>query len=224
MTHPSWPLFDLRVRTPVLELRLPTDDDLVVLAEVAARGVHEPDFVPFLSTWSTLPPPERRRSILQWHWKARAEWKTEKWLLTLAVVRDGEVVGTQDMGGDDFPLLRTVTSESWLGLEHQGKGTGKEMRAAMLHLAFGGLGAEVAYSGAFADNAPSVGVSRGLGYVDNGDRILRRVDAPSREIRFKLERAVWEQRRRDDIEIVGLEPCLELFGLADDPGGGDQAG
>ena len=31
MGHP-WPLFDLRLRTPRLELRLPTDDDLLALA------------------------------------------------------------------------------------------------------------------------------------------------------------------------------------------------
>jgi hypothetical protein len=36
--HP-WPLFDLRVRTPNLELRLPTDDDLLELARVARAGI-----------------------------------------------------------------------------------------------------------------------------------------------------------------------------------------
>ena len=30
---------------------------------------------------------------------------------------------------------------------------------------------------------------------------------------FRLERADWELRRRDDITIEGLEPCLPLFGL-----------
>ena len=34
MGHPFWPLFDLRVRTPTLELRLPTDDDLVAIARL----------------------------------------------------------------------------------------------------------------------------------------------------------------------------------------------
>ena len=30
--------------------------------------------------------------------------------------------------------------------------------------------------------------------------------------RFKLERVDWERRRRDDIVIENLEPCLPLFG------------
>lgn len=45
---------------------------------------------------------------------------------------------------------------------------GKEMRAAVLSLAFDHLGAEVASSGAWEWNATSLGVSRALGYVDNG--------------------------------------------------------
>jgi hypothetical protein len=35
MTAHPWPLFDLRLRTPCLELRLPTDDDLLELMRVA---------------------------------------------------------------------------------------------------------------------------------------------------------------------------------------------
>ena len=34
--HP-WPLFDLRLRTPRLELRLPTDDDLLELVGIVDR-------------------------------------------------------------------------------------------------------------------------------------------------------------------------------------------
>jgi len=30
-------------------------------------------------------------------------------------------------------------------------------------------------------------------------------------MRFRLGREAWEQRRRDDIEIVGLELCLPMF-------------
>ncbi len=30
-----------------------------------------------------------------------------------------------------------------------------------------------------------------------------------------MERADWENGRRDDIELVGLEACLPLFGLSE---------
>ena len=35
MGHPYWPLFDLVIRTPRLELRPPTDDDVVAIVALA---------------------------------------------------------------------------------------------------------------------------------------------------------------------------------------------
>jgi RimJ/RimL family protein N-acetyltransferase len=213
MAHPYWPLFDLRVRTPVLELRPPTDDDLVELAEVLARGVHDPETMPFAIPFTDASPPALQRGALQYHWRARGEWTAEKWDLALAVVKDGAIVGTQGIHADGFPTRRAVETGSWLGRAFQGQGVGKEMRAAVLHLAFEGLGARVAYSGAWHDNAASLAVSRALGYEDNGDNVELRRGAPDRMIKLKLERAGWERRRRDDIVIENLGPCLELFGL-----------
>jgi hypothetical protein len=60
----------------------------------------------------------------------------------------------------DFSLLRSVGTGSWLGTEYQGQGIGKEMRSAVLHLAFAGLGAQIARSGAYFDNEASLRVSR----------------------------------------------------------------
>ena len=226
MAHPYWPLFDLRIRTPLIELRPPTDDDLVELAAVAGRGVHAADFMPFLVPWSRRPSPELERSVLQWNWRTRAEWTAAGWHLSLVVVRDGRIEGMQGLRSEGFARVRTVNTGSWLGQEFQGRGTGKEMRSAVLHFAFAGLGAVAAYSGAFDDNAASIGVSRAVGYEDNGDVIRDRGGkGVGRELLFKMERVAWDARRRDDIVIEGLEPCLALFGLGDDePGGADRAG
>ena len=30
-------------------------------------------------------------------------------------------------------------------------------------------------------------------------------------LNVRMDRATWEERRRDDIEIVGLEGCLDMF-------------
>jgi RimJ/RimL family protein N-acetyltransferase len=207
-----WPLFRLRVRTPRLELRYPDDDDIVVLADLAAKGVHSADFMPFAHPWTDVPSPEQERASLQHHWHTRATWTAAEWHLPMATVVDGAIVGVQAMIGRNFAATRTVGTGSWLGVDHQGKGVGKEMRAAILHLAFAGLGAVRAESGAWHDNRPSLGVSRALGYEENGDEVALRRDVADRQIRLVLRRDRWEQSRRDDIEIIGLEPCLSMFG------------
>ncbi len=112
----------------------------------------------------------------------------------------------------DFAHLRTVKTGSWLGRQYQGQGLGKEMRAAILHLAFEGLGAIEAMSGAFHDNHASLATSKSLGYIENGDRLMLRRDSSDRIIDLKLDRATWASLRRDDIEIEGLEACFEMFG------------
>jgi RimJ/RimL family protein N-acetyltransferase len=85
------------------------------------------------------------------------------------------------------------------------------MREAILHLAFAGLEAEEALSGAFEDNAASLATSRAVGYQENGQARGQRRDSSGRTLRFRMGRDAWEQRRRDDIEIVGLEDCLDMF-------------
>jgi RimJ/RimL family protein N-acetyltransferase len=81
----------------------------------------------------------------------------------------------------------------------------------MLHLAFEGLGAAEAHSGAFHDNAASLGTSRAVGYTPNGEQRGARRDGVDRLINLRIDQATWEERRRDDIEIIGLEGCLDMF-------------
>jgi len=99
-------------------------------------------------------------------------------------------------------------------MAHQGKGIGTEMRAAVLHLAFAGLGAEHARSDAFDDNPASLGVSRKLGYTDDGiDRLVVR-GKPVVSQRLRLDRSTWEATHTVPVTIGGLQPCLHMFGLA----------
>lgn len=209
----DWPLFRLRIETPRLVLSYPTDADLDALNAVADRGIHDPDVMPFAIPWTDDPPEVRPKNSLQFWWGSRASWKPTKWILPLMVMAGNEVVGVQDLHATDFAITRQVETGSWLGQSYQGQGIGREMRAAMLHLAFDGLGAERAVSGAFEDNPASLRVSRALGYVDNGDDLMARRGRPARVIRLRLERATWERNRRDDIRIDGLEACLPMFGL-----------
>jgi RimJ/RimL family protein N-acetyltransferase len=153
-----------------------------------------------------------QRGSLQHVWRTRAEWTPQQWHLPMAVVVDGDIVGVQAMLAEHYPTLRTVSTGSWLGRRYQGKGIGTEMRSAILHLAFAGLGAEHALTRAFVDNDASLAVTRRLGYEDTGRQLVVRRDAPAWMLAFGLARSRWEERRRDDIVIVGLDACLELFG------------
>jgi len=214
MLSAHWPLFGLRVTTPRLELSYPDDETCNALADVAARGIHDPSFMPFTIPWTDIAPPLLQRQSMQHYWRSRAAWTSQSWRLPMAALVDGEIAGVQALEADQFPVLRAVTSGSWLGASHQGKGIGTEMRAAILHLAFAGLGADYAHSAAFTDNPASLAVTRKLGYEDEGQRRVVRRGEPAWLVGFRLSRDRWERDRRNDISIAGLEPCLELFGAA----------
>jgi RimJ/RimL family protein N-acetyltransferase len=206
-----WPLFDLVVRTPRLELRLPRDEDLAAIVELVDGGIHDPATMPFFFPWTDVEPRRRARETAQWLWRHRADWSPDKWTFTAGVFVGGRLAGIQAVGAENFGAVRSVETGSWLGGAHQGRGIGREMREAILHLAFAGLGAEEALSGAFEDNAPSLAVSRSVGYAENGEARGRRRDGSARTIRFRLGRDAWERRRRDDIELRGLDGCFEMF-------------
>lgn len=212
------PAFALEVRTPVLTLRYADDDDLVDLAEVGAGGVHDPEFMPFSTPWTRVPSPYQERNTLEFMWTQRCTIQGNAWHLTLVTVIDGAVAGTQAMLTTDWKGTRTVETGSWLGREFQGRGFGKEMRVAALHLAFEGFGVERAITSAYADNPASLGVTRALGYRPNGDRLTDREGEPTLLVDYVMERAEFDRIRRDDIELVGAAETLAVFGSARVPG------
>lgn len=209
-----FPLTGLRLTTPRLELRLPSPEELAELGDLAAAGVHDPEVMPFLSPWTDASPAEVARSVIQYHWSSLGAWTPQDWSLNLTVFCAGNLVGQQSIKARELAITREVTTGSWLGLRYQGQGIGTEMRAAVLHLAFAGLGAEEAVSGAFEDNPASLAVSRKLGYQPDG--INRRVvrGRLAIERRLRLTRADWERHRRVPVTIDGLEPCLPLLGVS----------
>jgi RimJ/RimL family protein N-acetyltransferase len=213
MRSPHWPLFDLAVRTPRLELHYLDDELAPVLAALTVEPIHDPDVMPFSIPWTDTPVPDRPRQSMQFFWRARAAWTSNEWACPMAVIVDGDVVGVQDLLGTNFAATKTIKTGSWLTQRVQGQGIGKEMRAAILHLGFAGLGAELACTSAYHDNHSSLGVTRSLGYEPNGESIEMRRDNADKQLHFQLTRERWELRRRDDIEIEGLEPCLEMFGI-----------
>lgn len=207
-----WPLFGLVVRTPHLELRYPTDLDLLALADLT-DAVHDPAFQPFDTAWAMRPETERRRGTFQFNWRNRGDLSADAWTLDLVCVVDDQIVGVQGMRAAHFPITRTFDTGSWIHLPRQGRGIGTEMRQAILHLGFAGLGADRAETGTLDGNPPSRRVTEKCGYRPDGEAV-KVVEGERRTMqRYALDRATWEARRRNDIEIEGLEPCLPLLGL-----------
>jgi RimJ/RimL family protein N-acetyltransferase len=187
---------------------------LLELARVARAGVVDADRTVFMVPWHQLPSPAFERQFLLHCWQARGTWIPTKWGLGLAVVVDGAPVGMQDLMATDFAIRRVVSTASWLGRECHGRGYGTEMRAAVLALAFDGLGADLAKSGFFEGNAPSARVSEKLGYLPDGDEISTVEGRRTVEHRVKVTRETW-RRELVPVTIEGLAPCLKLFGVGE---------
>lgn len=207
-----WPLFGLRLRTPRLELAPMTDPDLAELAALAAAGVHDPQVMPFAVPWTDGPAAEIPRRVLTWHWSQRAAFDSENWVVEFGVRHKGRIIGSQGISATHFPLTRTISSGSWLGCGHQGRGFGTEMRAAVVALAFDHLGADRCESAAFLDNPASLRVSEKLGYRPNGDVVVIRRPGEAVVNQRLLLRPEWFRRPDWQLRVEGLDPCRALLG------------
>ena len=212
----SYPILDVRVSTPTLELRGATDDLLDQLADVVRAGKTHADPAPYDDPISLYEPDPDLR-VAKWLraiWHGRGKVEPDSWRLYFVVVVDGQPVGMQDLIGVSFSTFRTVTSFSWLATDHRRRGLGHEMRAAILHLAFDGLGAKEASSDAFVDNHGSNAISRDLGYEPNGSDWATRHGEPALLNRWRLTRDNWEQRRRDNIHLHNIDACRTSLPLS----------
>ena len=184
-----WPLFSLRLRTPRLELRLMRDDDLPAVVEAVLAGIHPADRMPFDSPWTDAEPEQLARDFAKYHWHLRTTVQPGTWTLDFVVLHEGRVIGMQDVRAENLARTKTVSSGSWLTRAAQGHGFGTEMRAAILLFAFDHLDVEVAESSAATWNASSLGVSRRLGYVDEGVTVIEpRPGEPNTMQKLRLDR------------------------------------
>jgi RimJ/RimL family protein N-acetyltransferase len=203
MQHPYWPLFDVEVRTPRITMRYLDDQLAVELAGLAAKGIHEPDQMPFEYPWTDAASPDLERNALRFYWRSRAETTPAAWHLIFAVLAGDAVVGTSSLIATDYPAARSFESGSWVGRHFQGRGFGTELRIATLHLGFLGLHAEQATTRAYTDNAASLAVTRKLGYEPNGT-----------QRGFRMDRSWFlDHVRSPDVEVVGTDGACELLAI-----------
>ena len=196
----AWPLFDLRLRAGDLLLRPVAETDLPLLAALAPDDL---EIDPSL-------PDDRTLAVFQGYWRAQGRWSVEDWALSFLVQYREQAVGVQVLEGSDFPLLRTVDSASWLVSSARGRGIGKAMRAAVLDFAFTSLRAQAAVTSAWHDNAASLGVSRSLGYLPNGEHRRRRGDRADVMASLRLSRSHWPG---SGTVVENFEECRHLFGV-----------
>ena len=205
-------MFDIRLTTPDLELRHLRESDLGELAAIFPEDV---ELDPSSTTYDGLDPAwNRRLGVHQSYWRGRAGWRPESWALSFGVFLESQLVGYQGLEGDDFSTLRTVDSSSFLTSAVRSRGLGKQMRAAVLTLAFGQLGARFAITSAWSDNHASLGVSRAIGYVDNGVTTDRRDDVAGEMAHLRLTRERWAASGwPEQVTVSGVDECMVFFGL-----------
>lgn len=209
-----WPLRNLVIRTPRLDLRPDDDAGLLELIEEVHHGVHPPEHMPFVAEWTDAPRERIGRNTLQHHWNQRAALSPEQWRINFLARVGGRVIGTQQVSASAFPICREIASGSWVGMRHQGNGYGTEMRAAMLMFAFDHLGADRARSEAFADNTVSRRVSAKLGYAEDGSFRRVRRGRLAESVGFLVTATDFHAHRPDwSIEVEGLGPCRALLGI-----------
>ncbi len=124
-------------------------------------------------------------ALHQTYWRALGGWRPESWDLLFAVLAGGEVVGVQSLDGRDFARRRTLETWSFLLPAARGRGLGKEMRRAVLALAFDHLGALA-------------------GEIEDGVDLM---------LRMRLTRERWRASGgAPDVAVTGVEACRYLFG------------
>jgi NAD(P)H-dependent FMN reductase/RimJ/RimL family protein N-acetyltransferase len=207
-----WPLADLRLITASLLLRPMAETDLTTVADLLPDDV---DLDPAATRYAAFDDRTNRGVIMhQAYWQCYGTWRPEAWKLNFVALAAGEIVGWQQLEGEDFLRLRTVDTASFLIPGVRGRGYGKQMRTAVLALAFGPLEAQAAITSAWHDNHASLGVSRALGYQPNGEDFQARDGSADVMTHLRLARADWlASRLGGDLHIEGFDACRPLFGL-----------
>jgi RimJ/RimL family protein N-acetyltransferase len=209
VTYTDWPIFDLRLRCRDVQLRPVREADL---PELAALEPEDYEMDPRLEMLPGLTDRQNRQRLFhQTYWKAMGTWSPSSWALHMAVRHEDRLVGVQTVEGENFPVLRTVDTASWLVPEVRGRGIGVAMRIAVLGLAFDHLGAVAAITSAREDNHASLGVSRRVGYRDNGVSFVAERSGRVLLQHLRLTAAEWTHGA--EVEVLDLEPCGPWFGV-----------
>ncbi|WP_058235110.1 GNAT family N-acetyltransferase [Devriesea agamarum] len=209
----AFPPFGVRIEAGELTLRLMRDQDFPEYFELLDSPIFEDEEADHVFPWYRQNPSERQRGALIYQWKVRAGFEPDGWRLPMAVLKNGRIIGSQEISAEQFSVTRCVRSGSWLTRSEQGRGFGKLMRQMMLVFAFDYLGATRAESSAVIGNQASFGVSRVCGYELNGTSVESAGGRSVVEQRFVVTP---DTLVRPDVEVrvIGLTDELrEMLGV-----------
>lgn len=135
-------------------------------------------------------PRERRTADLQGDLlRKQKSWEEDQWTLPLGVYHEGELLGMQELSYRRFGHFKTIETGSYLASAARGKGLGKLMRLTVLSWAFNELGVHEAQSAIVVPNEASLGVSKALGYREEGVEVFTYGKERLRKLRLSLEPA-----------------------------------
>ena len=212
-------LYGLRIRTPRVELRIPTNNDIKVLHRVARGGIHDPAVMPFADPWTDKPEPEFGRSMQAELRQGRNTIGRTGWNVPFVVrARDvgSPLLGVAWLRSTEEPG-RFETS-AWIARRFQGKGYGREVEAAVLAFAFEQCGAQEVSAGTFAFNGAGRSLARGAGFVETpADPVLNRGEL-AEYVTLTLDAAGYRNHAGNiPVTVAGFDRVAHMFPVAREP-------
>jgi RimJ/RimL family protein N-acetyltransferase len=202
-----FPLFQLKIKSEQLELRLANEEEIGELADLAFKNILPKEQSHFFTTDWSQNTDDFQLKFVEHHWQKRFQWSVENWQFLSIIFLDNNPIGVMELASiNDFRKTRSVITGSWLLTEYQGQGLGRQARAMILSFAFNELQAEICRSAAHKDNYLSNKVSSSLGYQLDGTDSVHGVDDM---VRYKLNKENW----LDDlsVQVEGFEICKQMF-------------
>jgi len=116
VTHPCWPLLDLRLTVGDLELTPLVEADL---AEVVRLMPADLELNPTATRFAVDESTHRRVVVHQEYWRSYGTWTTEAWRFQLAVRRDGELLGSVTPSHDAPAWVQVLPDEQTVLIANQ---------------------------------------------------------------------------------------------------------
>ena len=160
------PLYDIRLRTPRLELRLGMPDEIDALGRLAQQGIHPPEEMPFAVAWSDrIGEPTFPDEFRGYHAGLLTAWRPDAWRIDFLVWEHGSLVGAQGISGTDSRASEpSRRAHGGAQPTRDGESAPRCAPPRRSRWIFRGLGAVAATSGWLEGNASSARVSEKLGY------------------------------------------------------------
>ncbi|MEJ2890027.1 GNAT family N-acetyltransferase [Actinomycetospora aeridis] len=205
-----YPQFGLRVAHRGTVLLVPTDEELLELAEIVAEpgGVVEPGRAGELMGWPEDEGAVAARRFVEWAWRLREAPTPTRWRAPFAVLDGGRVLGLAVLAHELDDPAGTARTSSWLARAEQGRGLGRRVRLMLLELAFGPLGMTRAVTAAAVGNEASRAVSAACGYREThratgSDGVV--------EVHAAVTPGAWRKKRLRDVDVEGAEAFLDAI-------------